>query len=305
MIGNPKRFACAKGQRPACRSSTRAWSDAVLAWLADDSKDTIEFDGNTLTITPAALTVTPNAQTKVYDATDPILPETVTSLVDTTVVGVTIVNTAAKVLTSTLTWFPSLRMSATPSRPRSGSRRGPFRACRIAASLPRGNRPASDRFPPARDDSGQFRGAVFSLTRRLAGRRLAWTARHPRPAGPRGASLARPSTTSRGQHEEHADRLRDRQPREEGRLVVPKILDEEPRDGIGRASGGPSLRRPDAAADNKPSAGPGGPGRRGPSRAGSDGPAASAGRLGDEPGPDLMTPRGRFRRERQGPRQPA
>ena len=41
--------------------------------LAADSNYTINFTGNTLTITPATLTLTANPQTKVYGATDPAL----------------------------------------------------------------------------------------------------------------------------------------------------------------------------------------------------------------------------------------
>ncbi|MFI5460158.1 MAG: beta strand repeat-containing protein, partial [Isosphaerales bacterium] len=70
--------------------------------LAADSNYTIEFTGKTLTITPATLTVTANAQTKVYGATDPILTDTVTGLVETAVDGVTIADTAATVLSGAL-----------------------------------------------------------------------------------------------------------------------------------------------------------------------------------------------------------
>ena len=67
--------------------------------LAADSNYTITFTGSTLTITPATLTVTANPQTKVYGTADPALTDTATGLVDTTVDGVTIDDTAATVLT--------------------------------------------------------------------------------------------------------------------------------------------------------------------------------------------------------------
>ncbi len=66
--------------------------------LAADSNYTISFTGSTLTITPAPLTVTANPQTKVYGTTDPSLNDGVTGLVDTTVDGVAINDTAATVL---------------------------------------------------------------------------------------------------------------------------------------------------------------------------------------------------------------
>ncbi len=70
--------------------------------LAADSNYTIAFTGSTLTITPAALTVTANQETKVYGTNDPSLTNSVTGLVDTTVNGVTIDDTAASVLTGSL-----------------------------------------------------------------------------------------------------------------------------------------------------------------------------------------------------------
>lgn len=70
--------------------------------LAADSNYTITFTGNTLTITPATLTVTANVQTKDYGTSDPSLTDGVTGLVDTTVDGVTLDDTAASVLTGNL-----------------------------------------------------------------------------------------------------------------------------------------------------------------------------------------------------------
>ena len=62
-------------------------------------------------ITPAILTVTANPQTKVYGANDPSLTDTVGGLVDATVDGVAINDTAASVLTGSLA-----RRSPVPSR---------------------------------------------------------------------------------------------------------------------------------------------------------------------------------------------
>ena len=67
--------------------------------LAASSNYTITFTGSTLAITPAPLIVTANPQTKVYGHDDPALTVTPTGLVDTTVDGVTIDDTAATVLT--------------------------------------------------------------------------------------------------------------------------------------------------------------------------------------------------------------
>ena len=66
--------------------------------LAANSNYTIAFTGSTLTITPAPLTVTANPQTKVYGTADPTLTDTATGLIDATVDGVTIDDTAATVL---------------------------------------------------------------------------------------------------------------------------------------------------------------------------------------------------------------
>ena len=55
-----------------------------------------------LTITPALLSVTANPKTKVYGATDPVLTDTLTGLVDTAVDGVTIDDTAATAVTGNL-----------------------------------------------------------------------------------------------------------------------------------------------------------------------------------------------------------
>ncbi len=70
--------------------------------LAADGNYTIQFTGSTLTITPASLTVTANAQSKVYGTADPALTVTATGLVNTTVDGVTIDDTAATNLSGAL-----------------------------------------------------------------------------------------------------------------------------------------------------------------------------------------------------------
>jgi hypothetical protein len=63
------------------------------------SSYTITFTGSSLAITPATLAVTANPQTKVYGHDDPALTVTPTGLVDTTVDGAAIEDTAAMVLT--------------------------------------------------------------------------------------------------------------------------------------------------------------------------------------------------------------
>ena len=70
--------------------------------LAANSNYTIHFTGSTLAITPAPLAVTANAQTKVYGTNDPSLTDAVTGVVDTTVDGMTIADSAATVLTGAL-----------------------------------------------------------------------------------------------------------------------------------------------------------------------------------------------------------
>ncbi len=70
--------------------------------LAADSNYTIAFTGSTLTINPATLTVTANPQTKVYGTEDPRLTDSATGLIDTSVDGVAIDDTAATVLTGAL-----------------------------------------------------------------------------------------------------------------------------------------------------------------------------------------------------------
>ena len=70
--------------------------------LAANSNYAIAFTGSTFTISPATLTVTANPETKVYGAADPAFTDTVAGLVDTTVDGVAIDDTAATVLTGTL-----------------------------------------------------------------------------------------------------------------------------------------------------------------------------------------------------------
>ncbi len=66
------------------------------------SNYTITFTGSTLAITPAPLTITANPQTKVYGTSDPSLTESTTGLVDTTIDGVTIDDTAASALAGQL-----------------------------------------------------------------------------------------------------------------------------------------------------------------------------------------------------------
>ncbi len=70
--------------------------------LAADNDYTMTFTGATLTITPATLAVTANPQTKVYGTADPTLTDTPAGLVDQTVDGVTIDDTAASVLNGSL-----------------------------------------------------------------------------------------------------------------------------------------------------------------------------------------------------------
>jgi hypothetical protein len=70
--------------------------------LAANRNYTISFTGNTLTITPAPLTVTADPQSKVYGTADPALTDEPAGLVDQTVDGVTIDDTAATVLTGAL-----------------------------------------------------------------------------------------------------------------------------------------------------------------------------------------------------------
>jgi hypothetical protein len=75
----------------------------TLGTLAADSNYTISFTGSTLTITPAPLSVTANPQNKIYGRNDPALSVTPTGLIDTTVDGVAIVDSAVVVLSGTLT----------------------------------------------------------------------------------------------------------------------------------------------------------------------------------------------------------
>ena len=70
--------------------------------LAADSNYKMTFTGNALTITPAPLTITANSRTKVYGTADPTLADTPTGLIDTTVDGVTIHDTAAMALSGGL-----------------------------------------------------------------------------------------------------------------------------------------------------------------------------------------------------------
>ena len=70
--------------------------------LAADSNYKISFTGNTLTITAAPLAVAANPRTKVYGTADPALTDTPAGLVDQTVEGVTIDDTAASVLSGSL-----------------------------------------------------------------------------------------------------------------------------------------------------------------------------------------------------------
>ena len=74
----------------------------ALGTLTADGDYTMSFTGGSLTITPATLANTASAQTKVYGTSDPSLTDGVTGLVDTTVDGVTIADTAASVLTGSL-----------------------------------------------------------------------------------------------------------------------------------------------------------------------------------------------------------
>ena len=80
--------------------------------LAADSNDTIAFTGSTLTITPATPAVTANPQSKVYGTADPALTDTATGFVDATVDGVAIDDTAARVLSGSLSRAQSGRWPA-------------------------------------------------------------------------------------------------------------------------------------------------------------------------------------------------
>src|SRR6185437_12963396 len=71
--------------------------------LASNADYTLGFTGNTLTINPAALTVTANPQSKTYGTNDPTLTYLTSGLVNTTVDGVTITDTAGSVLSGSLT----------------------------------------------------------------------------------------------------------------------------------------------------------------------------------------------------------
>ena len=82
--------------------------------LATDSNYALRFTGSTLTITPATLAVTANPQTKVYGTTDPSLTDTATGLVNITVDGVTIDDTAASALTGHLSRTPGETVAGGP-----------------------------------------------------------------------------------------------------------------------------------------------------------------------------------------------
>ncbi len=82
--------------------------------LAADSNYTLSFTASTLAITPATLNVTANPQTRVYGTADPTLTDMPTGLVDTTVDGVTIDDTAATALTGQLTRAPGETVSGSP-----------------------------------------------------------------------------------------------------------------------------------------------------------------------------------------------
>ena len=74
----------------------------VQGSLASNNDYTISFTGSLLFITPATLTVTANPQTKVYGANDPTLTYTTSGLVNMTVDGLAIDDTAASVLSGSL-----------------------------------------------------------------------------------------------------------------------------------------------------------------------------------------------------------
>ncbi len=82
--------------------------------LAADSNYAVSFTGSTLAITPAPLSVTTNPETKVYGTDDPALTENATGIVDTTVDGVTIDDTAATALTGELARTPGETVSGGP-----------------------------------------------------------------------------------------------------------------------------------------------------------------------------------------------
>ncbi len=74
--------------------------------LASNSEYSLGFTGGTLTITPAPLTVAANPQTKVYGTDDPTLTVATQGLVDGSVDGLAIDDTAASVLAGSLARAP-------------------------------------------------------------------------------------------------------------------------------------------------------------------------------------------------------
>ncbi len=70
--------------------------------LAANGNYNIAFTGNSLNIAPATLTVTADAKSKAYGSNDPALTYTASGLVNTTVDGTSITDTAASVLTGAL-----------------------------------------------------------------------------------------------------------------------------------------------------------------------------------------------------------
>jgi hypothetical protein len=70
--------------------------------LASNSNYNLVYTGNNLAITPATLTVTANAQSKTYGQADPTLTYNVSGLVNATINGVTINDTAGSVLTGSV-----------------------------------------------------------------------------------------------------------------------------------------------------------------------------------------------------------
>ncbi len=97
LIGGPER-----AQADTLAGEQAGSYPITLGTLAASSDYMMSFTGSALTITQAALSVAANPQTKVFGTADPALTDTVAGLVDTTVDGVAIDDTAATVLSGQL-----------------------------------------------------------------------------------------------------------------------------------------------------------------------------------------------------------
>ncbi len=105
---------------PLARTSGESWPASgrhyaiTQGTLAANSNYTLSFTASRSTITPATLNVTANSQSKVYGTADPALTDTPAGLVDPTVDGVTIDDTAATALTDQLARAPGETVSGGP-----------------------------------------------------------------------------------------------------------------------------------------------------------------------------------------------